>query len=129
MYHAISYLLAGAIATAIHASVALLSIRLGANQSLANGVAFLAANIVAHQINARITFGTRPDWANYRRYLAVSMVGFLYSLAIGAAGDFMHRSPWQAITFIAITLPLFTYTIHRAYTFKPPRPPLEDSGG
>ena len=118
MYRVTFYVLTGTIATGLHTLIALSGTFFGLNQSISNGIASLSASIVAHQLNARLTFKAQPNWANYRKYLMVSSLGFFYSIGIGAIGDAYARPAWQAIVFIASTLPLFTYSLHKFWTFK-----------
>lgn len=113
----LTYLLCGAMATGVHAGVAVVGTYFGSPQWLANCIAFAVANLAAHQVNSRFTFRTRPSWANYRKYLAVSLIGLVYCTAAGAAGDANGWPALHTIILIAATLPLVTYVGHSRWTF------------
>lgn len=78
----------GAINTAIHASIVIALVELWASSStLANIVAFFAANIFSYMANTLITFRTAPSFQRYAKFLASSLVVLATTIVIAATGE------------------------------------------
>lgn len=109
----------GVIATGIHVAVATLLIYLlHASQVVANGVAFVIANIGSYLLNTLWSFGATPGRDSYLRFLAVSLLGLMLTLAISAGAEALGASYWAGLAAILCVVPIVTFVLHRSWTYR-----------
>lgn len=109
----------GVINTLIHLGVVLSLVEVCAMGPLmANGLAFVAANVFSFWANSRFTFRAITTWKRYSRFLLVSMAGLL--LAVGASyvnGRLGFHYLWGvALSFVL--LPVLSFAANRFWTWK-----------
>lgn len=111
--------ISGMIATGIHVAVATQLIwLLHASQVSANGIAFVIANIGSYLLNTIWSFGARPTRDSYLRFLAVSLLGLVLTLAISAGAQVAGVGYWVGLAAILSVVPLVTFLLHRCWTYR-----------
>ena len=84
---------------------------------MANGWAFVCANLFSYWANSRFTFRGTLSSKGYLRFFSVSLVGL--GIALGSSSLAASRQ-WHYLIGVAITmlvLPMFTYLTHRLWTW------------
>ena len=83
-YHEfIRFGLVGVVNTAVHAGIVIALMETFAPPAfLANGVAFLFANLMSYFLNSKFTFKAALSVLNYLRFLLVSLVSLVLTLLI-----------------------------------------------
>jgi putative flippase GtrA len=85
---------------------------------LANGIAFISANLFSFWANSRWSFRTAISRQRYLRFLAVSLLGLTISLLASTVSEVLH---WHYLIGVLLTfffLPLITFFAHRNWTWK-----------
>lgn len=108
----------GVLNTGIHLlTVTSLVELLSANPVLANCIAFVAANIFSFYANSSWNYGTAMTGTRYKRFLAVSLVGFAITASLSALANALgwHYLAGTALVFVA--LPVLTFVVHHHWTW------------
>ena len=85
---------------------------------VANGFAFVIANLVSYIIHTLWSFSTKFKKNNFFKFYIVSFCGFLISLIFPAIGQSFNLDKSLAIIVTSITIPLFTFLLHHLWTYK-----------
>lgn len=109
----------GVINTLLHTAIVVLSVEgLGAHPTLANTLAFVAANTFSYWANRRWNFKTAPSLRQYGRFFLVSLAGLAITVLVSgfAAWAGWHYLAGLGLVFVA--LPALTFALHWQWTFK-----------
>lgn len=85
---------------------------------LANGIAFMSANFFSFWANSYWSFRTLLTKQRYLRFLTVSLVGLAVSLIAIMISEALHWHYLAGVFLSFIFLPLFTFLIHKNWTWK-----------
>jgi putative flippase GtrA len=117
---AFRFAVVGIAVTLLHVAVAAGLIELArAHPALANGVAFIVANFVSYVANTHWSFRARMSLERWRRFVGVSLVAWLLTLAISAAVAEAGGHYLLGIALVLVVVPLANYVGHRFYTYRP----------
>ena len=109
----------GLVNTAIHLAVVVGLVEgVAVFPVVANGLAFVCANVFSFWGNSRWVFRARPTRQRYARFLLVSLLGLAVSLGASALGESRH---WHYLAGVALSfalLPALTFFAHRIWTWK-----------
>ncbi len=111
----------GLVNTAIHLAVVVSLVEgLRTNPVLANGCAFVVANLFSFWANSRWAFRARATGGHFARFFTVSLAGLAAALGASALAAALgwHYLVGVAITFVV--LPLMTFCAHRFWTWGGP---------
>lgn len=116
----VAFTCVGLINTAIHlAIVAGLVEAMQMSPVLANGLAFVGANLFSFWANSRFTFKATPSLGRYGRFLTVSLVGLAVSLGASALALALHWHYLVGVLLAFILLPVLSYLANRHWTWGP----------
>lgn len=111
--------LVGAGVTLIHILVATSLIEgLHSSPEVANGVAFVLANLLSYVANTRWSFQSRLGLGTWRRFVIVSFAASVLTVAIAwgvhrAGGHYM----W-GIALVVTVVPILNFVAHRLFTYR-----------
>jgi putative flippase GtrA len=113
------FIVAGALATAIHAVVAIAFMQFVApSPTLANGCAFAVATMFSYIGNTLWSFSSLIRARTFLRFLAVSAGGCLLAMGVAGAAD---RAGWNylvGILLVVCVVPPVTFVAHRYWTYR-----------
>lgn len=113
------FAIVGAIATLIHMIVAVGIIKMvNWHPGIANGIAYIVANFFSYAVNTRWSFEAKVSLDSWYRFLAVSFIAWLLTVAISglvaaAGGHYM-----LGILLVVVLVPTLSYIGHRKYTYR-----------
>lgn len=111
--------LVGIAATLIHLTVAVGLIEGGhVHPGIANGIAFVAANLVSYVVNTRWSFNARIGLDTWSRYIGVSLAAWMLTVAIAWGVDISGGHYLVGIGVIVILVPVLTFVAHRKITYR-----------
>lgn len=111
--------MAGVAATSIHVAVAVGLIEwINWHPSIANGIAFIVANFFSYAAHTRWSFNAKISMDTWYRFVAVSFVAWLLTVAISwlvaaAGGSYM-----LGILLVVTLIPALSYIGHRNFTYR-----------
>lgn len=111
------FAVSGLISTGTHIAVALSLTSLGWGPGPANGGAFCVALIISWYLNTVWTFGKSPARAQFARYAAVSVLGFLATVTIAELVRMAGGTDLLGIAVVVLLVPAMTYSLHAMWTF------------
>ena len=115
-----TFLIVGLAATAVHAAASLAAREFGGLSPVAaTTTGYLCAVGVSYLGNARFTFG-RPvlHGAQFARFLAVSLLGFMANLAIThLLSDKLHWPFVATLGIIVVVIPALSFTASKLWAF------------
>ena len=113
------FAIVGVAATFIHVIVVVGFVEaLNWHPSVANGIAFIVANLFSYAANTRWSFEAKISMASWYRFVAVSFVAWLLTIAISwlvAAGG---GSYMLGILLVVTLIPALSYFGHRNFTYR-----------
>lgn len=89
-----------------------------ANPVVANAAGFAVANTVSYFANSWLTFRQPPTWSRYRKFLAVSMVSLVLTLALSALAEMLHWHYLAGLAMVLLCGPVLTFVLHKSITFR-----------
>jgi putative flippase GtrA len=113
------FVIVGLAATFIHVTVAVgLIEELHWHPSIANGIAFIGANFFSYAANTRWSFNAEISMGSWYRFMSVSFVAWLLTVAISwlvaaAGGAYM-----LGILLVVTLIPTLSYLGHRNFTYR-----------
>ncbi|WP_060482514.1 GtrA family protein [Pseudomonas sp. NBRC 111119] len=122
-YHEfIRFGLVGVTNTAVHAGIVVLLMEVFAPPApVANGVAFLFANVMSYMLNSRFTFRMPVSFLGYRRFLLVSLVSLALTLAITSLVEFLGWHYAVGLMMVIFVVPVLNYVVMKLWAFTPAR--------
>jgi putative flippase GtrA len=119
---ALRFVATGLGATAVHALVALLLLRLaGVSYAGANLVASLTATLFSYLVNTLWSFEQRVSASNAWRFCTVALLGAGLAGVVAGTCESLGRGPAAAIVAVVAAVTPLTYLLHRSWTFAPAR--------
>lgn len=109
----------GLVNTGIHTSIVVTLVELlRTSPTIANAIAFMAANAFSYWANRRWNFRTNASIQQYTRFLFVSLAGLAITILVSSIADRagLHYLIGLALVFIA--LPTLTFILHYRWTFR-----------
>ena len=114
----VAWAVIGLVNTATHLAVVVTGVEgLQFHPVLANGCAFVVANLFSFWANSRWAFRARPTGGHFVRFFTVSLAGL--AAALGASA-LVAAVGWHYLVGVAITivvLPSITFWAHRCWTW------------
>lgn len=113
------FALSGVFATALHIATASLLINaFQASQTAANGTAYVCATVFSYFINTLWSFTSTISANTLLRFLTVSGGSFAITLGISALAQQQGLDYRLGIAAVVCTVPLVTFLLHRAWTYR-----------
>lgn len=115
------FVVTGVLATALHATTVMLMVLLivpPPTQVVANGCAFVVANLFSYVTNSLWSFAAPLHGKRYARFLAVSGIGFAGTLLVAGLAEWLGLSPAAGILLVVCVMTPISFTLHRGWTFR-----------
>lgn len=115
------FMTTGVLATGLHALTVLALVTLivpAPSQVVANGVAFIVANVFSYVVNSLWSFTAPLQGLRFLKFLTVSMIGFLGTLLIAYFAEQISLSPLGGIVLVVCTMTPVSFMLHRSWTFR-----------
>ncbi|SPA39687.1 putative membrane component, GtrA-like protein [Cupriavidus taiwanensis] len=113
------FLLSGATSTGVHVAItATLINALEASPVAANCIAFVCATACSYLLNTLWSFSSRLRHRTLRRFAGVSLLGLALTVGISWTAQRLGASYWTGLAGVVLTVPVFTYLLHRAWTYR-----------
>ena len=87
--------------------------------ALANGVAFVFANLMSYALNSRFTFKAPMSFAGYRRFLLVSLVSLALTLLITSGVEYAGLHYGIGLLMVIFVVPVLNYLVMKVWAFAP----------
>ncbi|MHA7115258.1 GtrA family protein [Pseudomonas promysalinigenes] len=121
-YQFLRFAMVGIANTAVHAGVVIgLMETLAPPAAVANGCAFIVANLMSYCINSRFTFRVPMSWLAYRRFLLVSLVSLGLTLLITSWVEYMGWHYGLGLVMVIFIVPVLNFMVMRLWAFAPAR--------
>lgn len=113
------FALVGVAATLIHIMVAVSLIEWqGLHPGIANGVAFIPANLASYVANTCWSFKARMGLGNWGRFVIVSFAAWVLTMAIASAVAEAGGHYLLGISLVIILVPMLTFVAHQRFTYE-----------
>lgn len=113
------FALVGIVATLIHLTVAVGVIEtLEWHPGIANGIAFIAANIFSYAANTRWSFEAKFSTGSWYRFISVSIFAWLLTVTISWIVAAAGGSYLLGILLVITIIPVLSYIGHRNFTYR-----------
>ncbi|SOZ37199.1 GtrA family protein [Cupriavidus neocaledonicus] len=113
------FAVSGATSTGVHVAItATLVSMFDATPVAANGVAFVSATLCSYLLNTLWSFSSRLHHHTLRRFAGVSLLGLALTVAIAWIAQWLGASYWAGLAGVVLTVPVFTYLLHRTWTYR-----------
>jgi putative flippase GtrA len=122
-YHEfIRFGLVGVANTAVHAGIVIALMEVFAPPAfVANGVAFVFANLMSYTLNSRFTFKIPVSFLGYRRFLLVSLVSLALTLLITSIVEYLGWHYSIGLVMVILVVPVLNYLVMKVWAFAPAR--------
>ena len=121
-YEFIRFGLVGVANTVVHAGIVIVLMEaLAPLAFIANGVAFMFANLVSYALNSRFTFKTPISFMGYRRFLLVSLVSLALTLLITWLVEYLEWHYGVGLAIVILVAPVLNYLVMKIWAFAPAR--------
>jgi putative flippase GtrA len=112
--------LVGVANTVVHAGIVIaLMEALVPPAFVANGVAFVFANLMSYALNSRFTFKTPLSFLGYRRFLLVSLVSLGLTLLITSVVEYLGWHYSVGLIMVILLVPILNYMVMKIWAFAP----------
>ena len=112
------FVLTGALATLVHSAITIALVELvHLHPSAANGLAYLAANIMSYLINTRWSFQSNYSFATWLRFILVSILACSLTVAIAWLVDWAGGHYLVGLGIIVTLVPAMSFIAHRLFTY------------
>ena len=109
----------GLLLTGVHTLLATLFIKLVTPiPPLANGLAFASATVLSYLINTHWSFSARPSRNTFRKFLIVSVTGFLLAVLVSWLVQWAGYHYLLGILAVALCVPPVTFLLHNFWTYR-----------
>ena len=113
------FALVGVGATLMHIMVAAGLIAWGGiHPGVANGVAFIVANLASYAANTRWSFRARMRLGNWGRFVVVSLGAWVLTVAIASAVAEAGGHYLLGIALVVSVVPLLSFVAHHNFTYR-----------
>lgn len=121
MRQASRFVVTGGLATALHALTVMGLVTLIApppSQVVANGCAFVLANMFSYVVNSLWSFTAPLRGRRFLKFLAVSIIGFLGTLLVAWVAEGVGLTPAAGIVLVVCIMTPISFILHRSWTFR-----------
>lgn len=87
---------------------------------IANGLAFACATVLSYLINTHWSFSAKLSGNTFRKFLIVSLVGFVLAMLISWFMQLAGYHYLLGILAVAIGVPPVTFLLHNFWTYRSP---------
>lgn len=109
----------GVVNTFVHSGMVVALVEHGLARPVpANVAGFALANTLSYFANCWLTFRQPPGWANYRKFLGVSMVSLALTISLSALAEALHWHYLAGLGLVLLCGPILTFVLHRSFTFR-----------
>lgn len=109
----------GLLNTLLHMGVLLGLVEgVGVQPALANGAAFVCANLFSYWANSRFTFRTTPTLRRYGRFALVSLAGLAVAILSTQAALALHFHYLVGVGVSFVLLPVLSFTANKVWTWR-----------
>jgi putative flippase GtrA len=116
---ALRFAITGAAATGLHVLVAVALIEtVHLHPGIANGAAYIVANLFSYFVNTHWSFGATPQLANWSRFVLVSLIAWTLTVAITTAVAEGGGSYLLGIALVVTLVPFVSFFAHRHFTYR-----------
>ncbi len=106
--------------TAVHAGIVIALMELLVPPAfIANGVAFMFANVMSYILNSRFTFSTPPSFVGYQRFLLVSLLSLGLTLALTSLVEYLGGHYAFGLLMVIFVVPVLNYMAMKMWAFTP----------
>ncbi len=92
----------------------------GVHPTLANGAAFVCANLFSYWANSRFTFRTAPTLRRYGRFAVVSLAGLAVAMLATQAALALQLHYLLGVALSFVLLPVLSFTANKVWTWRHP---------
>ncbi|MBL4307083.1 GtrA family protein [Vibrio fluvialis] len=118
----IIFAIIGAINTVLHAVTLVSCVELlTIDSTLANAIAFMAANIFSYFANSKITFKSVVSLKRYISFFSASILSLLLTLTISYVSNFYGFHYLIGFGFIIVLVPAISFIIMKFFVFSEQR--------
>ncbi|NIF29507.1 GtrA family protein [Pantoea sp. Tr-811] len=108
--------------TTVHAGIVVLLMEtLAPPAAIANGAAFVFANLMSYTLNSRFTFRSPMSFFGYRRFLLVSLVSLALTLLITSAVEYAGLHYVVGLLMVIFIVPVLNFLVMKIWAFAPSR--------
>jgi putative flippase GtrA len=109
----------GGASTVVHAGVVIGLVEFfGLLPTIANLLAFLAANVFSYLANGKVTFGKPLSFAGYGRFLVVSLTTLATVVGLAGAGDALKVNYLVSLAIVLTVAPVISYALMSRFAFR-----------
>lgn len=115
------FMTTGVLATGLHVVTVMTLVTLivpAPSQVVANGVAFIVANVFSYVVNSLWSFTAPLQGVRFVKFLTVSVIGFLGTLLIAYLAERMGIAPLGGIVLVVCIMTPISFGLHRFWTFR-----------
>ncbi len=111
--------LSGILVTGVHVVVAFALITtILPFPSMANGIAFVAANIFSYAINTLWTFSRPLQGRSLLRFVLVSLLGLIIAVTVSGLAEWYGLHYWYGIGLVVCCVTPVTFLLHNFWTYR-----------
>ena len=115
----IRFIFAGLLVTLIYIAIGFLLLKFtDVNSVLANGIAFVIANLFSYMIHTLWSFSAEIKKNNFLKFYMVSLAGFSISIILPMLGEYLNADKFLMTVITSLSIPLFTFILHNSWTYK-----------
>lgn len=106
--------------TLLHALIALSLIEMFlVRPTLANVIAYSFCTFFSYVVNTRWSFSERLNRLNFKRFVVVSLLGFMVAMALAAAVEAFGLPPFLGVLAVVCVVPVVSFVMHHCWTYRP----------
>lgn len=114
--------LVGVSNTTVHAGIVVALMELLTPPAfVANGVAFMFANVMSYILNSRFTFRTPSSFVGYRRFLLISLLSLGLTLTFTSMVEYFGGHYAFGLLMVIFVVPVLNYMVMKIWAFTPAR--------
>lgn len=115
----VKYLIMGGCASLVYLVAANLAFCLRLNELTSTLVGYSCSIITGYILQMKVTFKiAKGSGKMFGRFLALSLIMFIYSEAITYGSVHLQTPYWAATLFIVATIPVFSYPLQKFWVYK-----------
>jgi len=106
--------------TALHVLIALSLIEwLLVRPTLANILAYSVCTLFSYAVNTRWSFSKSLNPRNFRRFIAVSLLGFMLTMGLAWGAEALGWPPFVGIMMVVCVVTFMSFVLHSRWTYRP----------
>lgn len=105
--------------TVLHAIIALTCIEAFLiKPTLANAIAYTLCTLLSYVMNTCWSFSKKLNPLNFRRFILVSLLGFMLAIVLAAGAESLDLSPFYGVGAVICVVPVVSFVLHRNWTYR-----------